>query len=89
MNVADLLIAILLVIGLLGGMARGFIRCLLGLAALVVGIMIAAGYHAQFADAALSFIPGKSAPQIVAFVVIFIAVIVLVGLVARLVAKAA
>ncbi len=87
MNVADLVIAVVLLIGLLSGLARGFVRCLLGLVALVVGILVAAGFHELVAETAFSFLPGDHAPKIVSFVVIFLVVVLLIGLVARIIAK--
>jgi membrane protein required for colicin V production len=88
MNVADLIIVIIVVIGFFSGLVRGFVRGLLGLVGLYAGIMIAAGYHQQAAASIFSFMPGDRAPDIVSFVLIFLAVIILVGIIARLIAKA-
>ncbi len=88
MNAADLVIAIILLIGLLSGLARGLVRALLGLAGLVLGIVLASGYYEIASESFLSFIPGDTVRAITGFVIIFLLVIVLVGLVSRFVAKA-
>ena len=64
MNITDVVIIVILLIGLGSGFARGFVRGLLGLVALVAGIMIAAGNYERLADSVLSFIPGDSGPEI-------------------------
>jgi membrane protein required for colicin V production len=88
MNAADLVIAIVLLVGFLIGLSRGFVRGLLGLAGLGLGIILAASFHEQVAETVFTFVPGEAASKIVAFVVIFLAIVILVGLVARLIAKA-
>ncbi|MBD3348398.1 MAG: hypothetical protein GF400_04270 [Candidatus Eisenbacteria bacterium] len=88
MNVADLVIWVILIIGFFSGLARGFIRGLLGLAGLFLGIMLAVGYYRPLSAGLLSFLPGEQTPAIVSFVVIFLAVVIVVGIVAGLVAKA-
>ena len=88
MNLADLVILIILLIGFTAGLARGFVRGLMGLAGLVLGIMLAAGNHVRLAELIPFSIPGERSAEIVSFVVIFLVVIVLVGIVARIIAKA-
>lgn len=87
MNIADLLIVVVLLIGFFSGLVRGFVRGLLGLVGLFLGIMLAAGQHARLAGY-LSFIPGDRAPEIVSFIAIFLVVIILIAVIARIVAKA-
>ena len=88
MNLADLVILIILLIGFTAGLARGFVRGLLGMAGLVLGILLAAGNYERLAALAPSFIPGERGAEILSFIVIFLVVIVLVGIVARIIAKA-
>ncbi len=88
MNVADLVIIVLVVIGFFSGLVRGFVRGLLGLVGLFLGIMLAAGYHEWLAGGYLSFVPGQSAPEIISFVIIFLAVVIVVSIIAHIVAKA-
>jgi membrane protein required for colicin V production len=88
MNVTDVVIIVVLLIGFFSGIGRGFVRGILGLAALVVGIMIASGNYQRLADTALSFMPGENGPEILSFVVIFLVVVLLVGLVGRIISRA-
>ncbi len=88
MNAADLVIAIVLLAGFLIGLSRGFVRGLLGLAGLGLGVVLAASFHEQVAETVFTFVPGEAASRIVAFVVIFLAIVILVGFIARLIAKA-
>ncbi len=88
MNVADVAIWILLVIGFVSGLARGFVRGLMSLVGLFLGIVVAAGNCRRLADPLLSSVPGDRAPEIVAFVIIFVVVALLVGVVARIISKA-
>lgn len=88
MNVADLIIVVIVVIGFFSGLVRGFVRGLLGLVGLFLGIMLAAGQHERLAAGYFSFIPGENVAEIVSFVVIFLVVVILVGVVAHIVAKA-
>jgi len=88
MNGVDLVILIVLLVGVVGGLARGFIRCLFGLAGLALGIVLAASHHGLVADSLLGFIPGERAPGIVAFVLIFVVVVIVVSLIAAAVSRA-
>lgn len=88
MNITDVVIIVILLIGFGSGIARGFVRGLLGLVALVAGIMIASGNYERLADSALSFMPGDSGPEVLSFVAIFLVVVLMVGLLARIVSRA-
>jgi membrane protein required for colicin V production len=79
---------VILLIGFFSGLVRGFVRGLLGLVGLFLGIMLAAAHYEWLASRFLSFLPGEQAPVIVSFVVIFLAVVILVGIIARIIAKA-
>ena len=88
MNGADIAIALILVIGLFSGLAKGFVRGLFGLVALVLGVMIAASVHERVAESVLSFMPGDHAPQVFSFVLIFLVVVLAVGMLGRIISKA-
>jgi membrane protein required for colicin V production len=88
MNVTDVVIIVVLLIGFFSGIGRGFVRGLMGLVALVAGIMIASGNYQRLADSVLSFMPGENGPEILSFVVIFLVVVLLVGLIGRIISKA-
>jgi uncharacterized membrane protein required for colicin V production len=87
MNVADLIIVVIVVIGFFSGLVRGFVRGALGLIGLFLGIMLAAGHYERLAGY-LSFVPGSRGPEIVSFLLIFLAVIILVGIIAGIVSRA-
>jgi membrane protein required for colicin V production len=89
MNWVDIIIAVILVIGLARGFANGFVRGLFGLAALVLGIVIAAGNYEQVQDVMLSSLPVAGVMQsILAFMIVFVIVLLLVSIVGRLISKA-
>lgn len=88
MNLADLVILIILLIGFTAGLARGFVRGLMGVAGLVLGIMLAAGNYVRLTGLVPFSIPGERSTEIVCFIVIFLVVVILVGIVARIIAKA-
>lgn len=85
----DIIIAVILVIGLARGFANGFVRGLFGLAALVLGIVIAAGNYEQVRNVLLSSLPMAGVMQsILAFLIVFVIVLVLVSIVGGLISKA-
>jgi len=88
MNAADVVIAIILIIGLLSGLTKGFVRGLFSLLALVLGIMIAASTYERIATSLLASVPGDRAPEIVSFALIFLVVVVAIGLLGRIISKA-
>jgi membrane protein required for colicin V production len=87
MNVVDLAILVILLIGVISGLARGFVRGIMGFVGLILGVLIAASNYQRLAPF-LSFIPGARGPRIVSFLILFLVVLLLVGVVARLVSKA-
>ncbi len=88
MNATDIIIGVILILGLISGIARGFVRGLFGLAGLVLGVMIAAGNYEHAARTVLAFMPDERLRTILAFVVILLIVLVLFSLLGRLLSKA-
>lgn len=88
MNITDIVIIVVLLIGFFSGIGRGFVRGLMGLVALIVGIMIASGNYQRLADSVLSFMPGEHGAEILSFLLIFLVVVLLVGLIGRIVSRA-
>jgi membrane protein required for colicin V production len=89
MNWVDIIILIVLATGLFKGLANGFVRGLFGLAALVLGIMFAAGNYEQVSDILLSKLAiGQQWQQVLAFLIIFVITLVLVNVVGNIVSKA-
>ena len=87
MNATDVIIAIVLLLGVISGIARGFMRGLFGLAGLVLGLMIAASNYAPVGRTALAFIADGRLRAIVAFALVFIVVLVLFALLGKLLAR--
>ena len=80
MNWLDIVIIVVLVLSVFGGLVQGFIRTVLGLAGLVLGIYLAGRYYAAFGE----WLPiaSTNVANTVAFVIILVGVMVLAGLVA-------
>ncbi|MCD4691241.1 CvpA family protein [bacterium] len=88
MNVVDLIIVIMLAVGFVSGLARGLVRTLFGLAALVLGVAAAAGSFGFVASTILTFVPGERAAGIIAFILVFLVVFFAIAFVGKLIAKA-
>lgn len=89
MNWVDVVIVAILFIGLVKGLANGFVRGLFGLVALVLGIMLAAANYQQVAELALTRLPlGEEGQAIIAFLLVFVVVLILVGVVGRIISNA-
>jgi membrane protein required for colicin V production len=89
MNWVDIIIVIILAIGLLKGLANGFVRGIFGLAALVLGVVIAAGNYEQVAEVLFSRLRiGEQMQGILGFLLVFVIVMILVSVVGRIIAKA-
>lgn len=89
MNWVDIVIVIILAIGLGKGLSNGFVRGLFGLAALVLGVLVAAGNYAQVAEVLFSKLQiGEQGQAILGFLLVFAAVMIVVTVVGRLISKA-
>jgi len=80
MNWLDIVIIVVLALSVLSGLVRGFIRTVLGLAGLILGIYLAGRYYLAFGN----WLPiaNTSTANIVAFAIILVAVIVLAAIIA-------
>jgi membrane protein required for colicin V production len=89
MNWVDAIIVIILIIGLIKGLANGFVRGLFGLVALVLGIAIAAGSYAQVTEALFFRLPmGEQGQNIVSFLLVFLIVMLLVSILGNIISRA-
>jgi membrane protein required for colicin V production len=70
------------------GLIKGFLRQIIGIAAVVVGLILAAVYYWGIAEVLKSFIRNELLANFLGFVFIFVAVLVLGGLVGYLLTKA-
>ncbi len=88
MNVVDIAIGVILVVGLLSGLSRGFVRTLFGLAALVLGIVAAGRGFVFVAEKVLFFLPGERVSELAGFVLIFLVVFLAIVFIGRVIGKA-
>ena len=87
MNGVDLIILIILAIGFISGLARGIVRTLFGLAALVLGVVAAAGSFGYFASTLFGFVSDERVAEILAFILVFLVVFCVIALIGRLLSK--
>jgi membrane protein required for colicin V production len=86
-NWLDWLLALIVVFSVLSGASEGFVRGLVGLASLVVGLIVAAeGYHALGAWLG-SFISSSDVAHAVAFLLLFLVVIIVGSLIAGVIQR--
>lgn len=88
MNWIDIVLVIAIAISALIGMKKGVIGIALTLAGLVLGVFLAGRYYILFSQY-LSFISHAGLVKVAAFAIIFIGVMVIAGVLARLLGKIA
>ncbi|MCD6453250.1 MAG: CvpA family protein [Dehalococcoidales bacterium] len=88
MSWVDITIVIVLGVATVIGVKNGVIKTSLSLAGLIVGIILAGRYYGSFAER-LTFISSSGGAKVAAFGIIFIGVMVIATLLARLAEKAA
>jgi len=88
MNWLDIVIVVAVVIPTVIGLRIGMIKAALSLAGLIVGIIVAGRYYLPLSEQ-LSFISPASVAEIVAFAIILVGVMVIAGVLALLLKRAA
>ena len=89
MNWVDIIIVIVLAVGLGKGLANGFVRGLFGLAAIALGIMIAAANYEQVTEVLFTKLQVAEQVQVIlGFLLVFVIVLILVSVVGRIISKA-
>jgi len=89
MNWVDIIILIILAIGLFKGLGNGFVRGLFGLAALVLGVMLAAAHSEQVTELVFSRLQIDPQGQaLLGFLLVFVVVLILVSVIGRVISKA-
>ncbi len=83
MNWLDIIIIIIIAGGVFIGLKTGLIRIALSLAGVIIGILLAGHFYASLAER-LTFITQKGTAEVVAFAIIFIAVMVIAVVLAAL-----
>ncbi len=88
MNWLDVVLLVILGVTVVVGLIRGFLRQIIGIAAVVVGLILAAAYYWGIAEVLKTFIRSELVANFLGFAFIFVAVLVLGGLVGYLLTKA-
>jgi len=88
MNWLDIVIVVVVGVTAFIGLRKGIIKMALTLAGLIVGIIVAGRYYTSFSQY-LSFISSPTWAQVVAFIIIFVGIMITAALLARLLEKAA
>ncbi len=86
MNWLDIVLIVILIISVISGIVKGLVKTAAALIGLVLGIFIAGRFYEAFASV-LSFISNENAAHIVAFIIIFLAVIIIVTLAGLILSK--
>jgi len=83
----DIVILIVLGVTLMLGLIKGFIRQLIGIAAVVVGLLLAAKYYLPFSRTVNRLVSADKWSELIAFLLLFIGVLVAGWLVAFLLSR--
>jgi len=83
MNWVDIIILIFLAISVISGLVQGLIRTVLSIVGVIVGIFLASHFYTQLGDA-MTFISNRGTANIIAFIIILLAVMAIAALIAWL-----
>jgi membrane protein required for colicin V production len=87
MTAVDWVVVIILASAVLGGLVQGFFRSVCGLLGLILGLVIAAWNYTKVASLFLPIVKIPAVANTIAFLLIAIAVMALIGLIGNLLAK--
>jgi membrane protein required for colicin V production len=79
MNWLDLVILVLLIISAIAGLVSGLIKSLFSLAGLILGVVLAGRFYVALAEN-LGFISNDNGARIVAFIIIFVGVMIIAAI---------
>jgi len=79
----DIVILIYLAVSVISGLVQGLIRTVLSIVGVIVGIFLASHFYIQLGNA-LTFISNKDTANIVAFIIILLAVMIVAAIIAWL-----
>jgi len=86
-NWLDIFLCFLVLGFVIEGFARGFSRAIVGLIALIAGLIIAAWTYGIPASFLLPYVSSKSVAQVLGFLFIFVLILVLGGIIGKLLQK--
>lgn len=87
-NWLDIVLACLVILAFIIGLVKGFVREIIGLIVVLVGIFVAARFYGPVASFAGKLIKDPPAANFVGFLILFLAVLIIGGFLANLVTKA-
>jgi membrane protein required for colicin V production len=87
MNWLDILLAVILLISILGGLRKGFSREIIGLAAALIGLLLASQFYRLAGKPLKPYIPQESLSSVAGFLGIFLGVLIVGSIVSSLVRR--
>jgi membrane protein required for colicin V production len=87
MNWLDILLAIILLLSMLGGLRKGFSREIIGLAAALIGLLLAAQFYRMAGQSLKQYIPQESLSSVAGFLIIFFGVLIAGSILSSIVRK--
>jgi membrane protein required for colicin V production len=88
MTLVDWIVVIILACAVLGGLAQGFFRSFCSLAGLILGLVVAAWNYTRLAALFIPLVRIPAVANTIAFLLIALLVMVVIGLIGNLLAKA-
>ena len=86
-NWLDILLAVILLISMLGGLRKGFSREIIGLAAALLGLLLASQFYRMAGQPLKPYIPQESLASVAGFLIIFFGVLILGSILSSIVRK--
>jgi len=86
-NWLDLILLVILGLSVLFGVLKGFIRQIIGILAVIVGLILAVNYYPGVSDVFMQWSRSSTLSNFIAFIVIFVAVLCLGGVLSFIFSK--
>ncbi len=86
-NWVDLILLVILGLTVIFGIIKGFIRQIIGILAVIVGLVLAVNYYPAVSDFFSQWITSRTLSHFIAFILVFIAVLCLGGILSFLFSK--
>jgi membrane protein required for colicin V production len=87
LNWLDILLGVILLISMLAGLRKGFSREIIGLAAALIGLLLASQFYRMAGQPLKPYIPQESLTSVAGFLIIFFGVLILGSIVSSIVRK--
>lgn len=86
-NWLDIVLVVVVVVSVIIGLIKGFVRELLGLIVIILGIIVAARFFGPVAKIAGKFISSPTAANFVGFLLVFLVVLIIGGILSGFITK--